>query len=212
MVRFPVLGALLFVLAGSLGAQEAPGRVTIFLPAGAQARLTRDAEGLNLSPGIALPCPPGTWDLLVTGDGYEPSDRTIVVAPDRDLVVVPRLVPSARSREVRDRAVAALEARNRAVRGGFAAASVATGAAALAGWAAVGVFEGILASQKAGLADRQAAYRSASAAEAPGLWPAVEAQRSTIDATRTWESASLAAAAGLSAAAAGLWALGEAVP
>jgi hypothetical protein len=161
---------------------------------------------------VTVECAEGVWDLVITGDGYATYRRSVTVGSGAEVILWPVLVPSAEARQAQNQALQAIRARNQKAREEVLVSAAVAGGAALVGWAAVGGLEALLSTQKGDLADRQAAYRSASAADAPSLWMNVEAQKSTIDASRGYETGALAAATGLSVGALGLWIFGESLP
>jgi hypothetical protein len=197
----PVVLALLFAFPVFLSAQEQeealPGTLTVFFPEGAGVVSVVSLEGgdsLDVRSGSAVMCQPGIWHLQITHPDYDVYQETIEVRSEEDVIVLPQMALSrsllnAKAEALRTQRAKVLQARRTLVN-----AALMNGVMSLVSVGIIGGLEWMLFSQKQGLSDEYTRYRTASAADAPGIWESILGMEADIQSLRTYETIAIGAA------------------
>lgn len=169
------------------------GTVTVFFPAGGAAVLLGEEGTQELLCGVPLLCPEGVFQLRIHHPDYRPYEASVRVGAGTELVLLPRMQMSEdyalQQAEALEPGLRKIQKTRRALQ----QTSRWNFTLALAAAAVVGGLEWLLADKKNERVESYQRYLSASAAEAPAIWSAIQELDAQIGALRLGETIALAA-------------------
>jgi hypothetical protein len=163
------------------------GQVTAFFPAGGEISLEGPAGEFRLESGRALECPVGEYLLSFRHPDYADYMRKVAVRSDAPTLILPELEHTGAYWAGQASALEGRRAAMAKTRNAMNGLALAGGALSVASAAAVGAVEWLLSSEKSRLDATYDEYRSASAADAPGIWARIEDQKAGISRLRLYE-------------------------
>jgi hypothetical protein len=195
---------VLLVCPALLSAQEQkdafPGNLTVYFPEGTGTATLEGENPLDLRSGGAVSCPPGAYRLQITHPDYEPFEQIIAIRSGAEVILLPEMALSRQYRVGQAEALLAQKEKVLRARRRFLTAAIVNGALSLVSAGIVGGLEWNLASRKDALAAEYDRYRTASAADAPGIWEDILGIKAGIDDLRLYETIALSSASGFALA------------
>ena len=195
-----LLLALFLACPSFLSAQEeeqaTTGTLIVYFPEGTGVLSLDGGEPVEIRSGNAVSCEPGTWLLRLTHPDYDLYQESVEVRPGAQMILLPQMTLSqvqlsAKADALRDQREKMLRTRRALVN-----AALVNAALGVVSIGAIGGLEWMLASSKDGLAAEYARYRSASAADAPGIWQNILGMTADIQSLRSFETIAIACAGG----------------
>ena len=200
-MRLAVFATLVLLAAPALLATQEreevlPGSITVYFPEGVCTASLAGGGPLQIASGDEVSCPPGTYRVHVRHPDYEPFEARIEVRPGAKVVLLPEMRLSREYRYAHAKALLAQKEKVLRTRRRVITAAIVNGALSLVGAGIVGGLEWTLASQKEVLAAEYDRYRTASAADAPGIWANITGITDSINQLRMYETIALSSTGG----------------